>query len=143
MLRPLDLIQPYRLEMGSKVSHPEGRDLYSFWGDRVTDALNADLDASPGARVLVNLASNEYFGVVQADRVDARIVTPKFLDASGDGDYKIVSFFAKRARGTMAGWIIRERIKSARALVDFDAAGYRYDPARSSADEPVFVRRTA
>lgn len=143
VLRPLDLIQPYRLEMGSKVSHPEGRDLYSFWGDRVTDALNADLDASPGARVLVNLASNEYFGVVQADRVDARIVTPKFLDASGDGDYKIVSFFAKRARGTMAGWIIRERIKSARALVDFDAAGYRYDPVRSSADEPVFVRRTA
>lgn len=143
VLRPLDLIQPYRLEMGSKVSHPEGRDLYSFWGDRVTDALNADLDASPGARVLVNLASNEYFGVVQADRVDARIVTPKFLDASGDGDYKIVSFFAKRARGTMAGWIIRERIKSARALVDFGAAGYRYDPVRSSADEPVFVRRTA
>lgn len=143
VLRPLDLIQPYRLEMGSKVSHPEGRDLYSFWGDRVTDALNADLDASPGARVLVNLASNEYFGVVQADRVDARIVTPKFLDASGDGDYKIVSFFAKRARGTMAGWIIRERIKSARALVDFDAAGYRYDPVGSSADEPVFVRRTA
>lgn len=143
VLRPLDLIQPYRLEMGSKVSHPEGRDLYSFWGDRVTDALNADLDASPGARVLVNLASNEYFGVVQADRVDARIITPKFLDASGDGDYKIVSFFAKRARGTMAGWIIRERIKSARALVDFDAAGYRYDPVRSSADEPVFVRRTA
>lgn len=143
VLRPLDLIQPYRLEMGSKVSHPEGRDLYSFWGDRVTDALNADLDASPGARVLVNLASNEYFGVVQADRVDARIVTPKFLDASGDGDYKIVSFFAKRARGTMAGWIIRERIKSARALVDFDAADYRYDPVRSSADEPVFVRRTA
>ena len=143
VLRPLDLIQPYRLEMGSKVSHPEGRDLYSFWGDRVTDALNADLDASPGARVLVNLASNEYFCVVQADRIDARIVTPKFLDASGDGDYKIVSFFAKRARGTMAGWIIRERIKSARALVDFDAAGYRYDPARSSADEPVFVRRTA
>ncbi|HSH10934.1 MAG TPA: peroxide stress protein YaaA [Ilumatobacter sp.] len=143
VLRPLDLIQPYRLEMGSKVEHPEGRDLYSFWGDRVTDALNADLDASPGARVLVNLASNEYFGVVQADRVDARIITPKFLDASGDGDYRIVSFFAKRARGTMAGWIIRERITSARALVDFDAAGYRYDPVRSTPDEPVFLRRSA
>lgn len=143
VLRPLDLIQPYRLEMGSKVEHPDGRDLYSFWGDRVTDALNADLDASPGARVLVNLASNEYFGVVQADRVDARIITPKFLDASGDGDYRIVSFFAKRARGTMAGWIIRERITSARALVDFDAAGYRYDPVRSTPDEPVFLRRSA
>jgi cytoplasmic iron level regulating protein YaaA (DUF328/UPF0246 family) len=141
VLRPLDLIQPYRLEMGSKVEHPEGRDLYSFWGDRVTDALNADLDASPGARVLVNLASNEYFGAVQPERVEARIITPKFLDASGNDDYKIVSFFAKRARGAMAGWIIRERIKSARALVEFDGAGYRYDPVRSSNDEPVFVRR--
>lgn len=143
VLRPLDLIQPYRLEMGSKVEHPEGRDLYSFWGDRVTDALNADLDASPGSRLLVNLASNEYFGVVQADRVDARIVTPKFLDAKGDDDYKMVSFFAKRARGAMAGWIIRERIKSAKALLDFDAGGYRYDPSRSTTDEPVFLRRTA
>ncbi len=77
VLRPLDLIQPYRLEMGSRVEHPGGHDLYSFWGDRVTDALNADLDASPGARVLVNLASNEYFGVVQSDRVDGRVITPE------------------------------------------------------------------
>jgi len=141
VLRPLDLIQPYRLEMGSKVEHPEGHDLYSFWGDRVTDALNADLDASPGSRMLVNLASNEYFGAVQPDRVDGRIVTPKFLDAKGDGDYKMVSFFAKRARGAMAGWIIRERIKSAKALVEFDGLGYRHDPALSSKDEPVFHRR--
>jgi cytoplasmic iron level regulating protein YaaA (DUF328/UPF0246 family) len=142
VLRPLDLIQPYRLEMGSKVEHPGGRDLYSFWGDRVTDALNADLDASPGARVLVNLASNEYFGAVQPDRVDGRIITPKFLDAKGDDDYKMVSFFAKRARGAMAGWIIRQRVKSAKTLLEFDGSGYRHDPARSSADEPVFVRRT-
>ena len=141
VLRPLDLIQPYRLEMGSKLEHPEGGDLYSFWGDRVTDALNADLDASPGSRVLVNLASNEYFGAVQRERVDARIVTPKFLDANRDGDYRMVSFFAKRARGAMAGWIIRQRIKSPRALVGFDDAGYQYDPVRSSADEPVFLRR--
>lgn len=91
--------------------------------------------------MLINLASNEYFGVVQPDRVDARIVTPKFLDAKGDDDYKMVSFFAKRARGAMAGWIIRERIKSAKTLVEFDGAGYRFDPGRSSADEPVFVRR--
>ena len=141
VLRPLDLIQPYRLEMGSKVEHPEGGDLYSFWGDRVTDALNADLDAGPGSRVLINLASNEYFGVVQPTRVDARIVTPKFLDAKGDDEYRMISFFAKRARGAMAGWIIRERIKSAKSLVEFDGAGYRYDPGRSSVDEPVFVRR--
>ena len=141
VLRPLDLIQPYRLEMGSKVEHPDGDDLYSFWGDRVTDALNADLDASPGSRVLVNLASNEYFGAVQRERIDGRIVTPKFLDAKGDDDYRMVGFFAKRGRGAMAGWIIRNRIKSARALVEFDQAGYRYDPVRSSADEPVFLRR--
>ncbi len=142
VLRPLDLIQPYRLEMGSRVEHPGGRDLYSFWGDRVTDALNADLDASPGARALVNLASNEYFGAVQPDRFDGRIITPKFVDAKGDDDYKVVSFFAKRARGAMAGWIIRERVKSPKALLDFDGSGYCYDPARSSADEPVFVRRS-
>ncbi len=142
VLRPLDLIQPYRLEMGSKVEHPGGDDLYSFWGDRVTDALNADLVTSPGSPVLVNLASNEYFAAVQPDRVDARIVTPKFLDAKGDGDYKMISFFAKRARGAMAGWIIRERIKSAKALVEYDGAGYRYDQVRSSADEPIFLRRT-
>jgi len=142
VLRPLDLIQPYRLEMGSKVEHPDGGDLYSFWGDRVTDALNADLDASPGSRVLVNLASNEYFGAVQPDRIDASVVTPKFLDAKGDDDYKIVSFFAKRARGAMAGWIIRERIRSAKALVDFAGSGYRFDPVRSTPDEPVFLRRT-
>jgi cytoplasmic iron level regulating protein YaaA (DUF328/UPF0246 family) len=141
VLRPLDLIQPYRLEMGSKVEHAGGHDLYSFWGDRVTDVLNADLAASPGSSVLVNLASNEYFGVVRPERLDGRIVTPRFLDAKGDGDYKMVGFFAKRARGAMAGWIIRERITSARALTDFDAIGYRFDPARSSRDEPVFVRR--
>lgn len=141
VLRPLDLIQPYRLEMGSKVEHPGGGDLYSFWGDRVTDVLNTDLDASPGSRVLVNLASNEYFGAVQPDRIDARIVTPKFLDAKGDDDYTMVGFFAKRARGSMAGWIIRERIKSARALIEFTGSGYRNDPVRSTADEPVFTRR--
>lgn len=141
VLRPLDLIQPYRLEMGSKLDHPGGHDLYSFWGCEVSDVLAADLAASPGSRVLVNLASNEYFAAVRRDRIDARVVTPKFLDARGDGDHKIVSFFAKRARGAMAGWIIRERIASAAALVGFDGGGYRYDPARSTDDEPVFVRR--
>jgi hypothetical protein len=141
VLRPLDLIQPYRLEMGSKVQHDRGGDLYSFWGSDVTDRLNADLAASPGTKALVNLASNEYFSVVQPDRLDGRVITPTFLDAKGDGDYKIVSFFAKRARGAMAGWIIRERITSVSALTDFDDLGYRFDPARSSADHPVFIRR--
>ncbi|MEZ5234449.1 MAG: peroxide stress protein YaaA [Acidimicrobiales bacterium] len=142
VLRPLDLIQPYRLEMGSKVHHPGGPDLYSFWGDAVTDRLRTDLDASPGPKVLVNLASKEYFGVVQPERLDARVVSPVFLDAAGDGELKIVSFFAKRARGAMAGWIVRERIASVKALQRFELDGYRFDPDRSSADEPVFTRRS-
>jgi uncharacterized protein len=142
VLRPLDLIQPYRLEMGSPVRHPRCHDLYSFWGDEVTDRLNADLAMSPGAPVLVNLASNEYFGVVQRGRVTGRIISPRFLDAKDDGDFKVVSFFAKRARGAMAGWIIRERIKSPSALRHFDGLGYRYDADQSTPDEPVFSRRS-
>ena len=141
VLRPLDLIQPYRLEMGSKVEHPGGGDLYSYWGDTVTDELNDALEASPGAKVLVNLASNEYFSVVQPERFDGRIITPRFLDAKGDGDHKIVSFFAKQARGSMAGWIVRERITTAKALTDFAANGYRYDPTESTPNSPVFKRR--
>jgi cytoplasmic iron level regulating protein YaaA (DUF328/UPF0246 family) len=142
VLRPLDLIQPYRLEMGSKVATDRGNTLYDFWGGDVTDRLNADLAASPGAKVLVNLASNEYFSVVQPERVDGRIITPRFEDAKGDGEHKVVSFFAKRARGAMAGWIVRERITAAKALVEFDDLGYRYHPELSTADEPVFRRRT-
>jgi cytoplasmic iron level regulating protein YaaA (DUF328/UPF0246 family) len=142
VLRPLDLIQPYRLEMGSKVDTQRGRTLYDFWGDDVTDRLDADLDASPGAKVLVNLASHEYFGAVQPERIHGRVVTPTFLDAKGDGEHKIVSFFAKRARGAMAGWMIRERITAAKHLVEFDGEGYRYDPRRSTDDRPVFTRRT-
>ena len=141
VLRPLDLIQPYRLEMGSKVKHPNGGDLYSYWGDEVTDQLNASLADSPGAKVLVNLASNEYFSVVQRDRFNGQIISPRFLDAKDGGDYKIVSFFAKQARGSMAGWIVRERITAANALVAFDANGYRYDAERSTPDEPTFIRR--
>jgi cytoplasmic iron level regulating protein YaaA (DUF328/UPF0246 family) len=141
VLRPLDLIQPYRLEMGSKLAHDNGGDLYSYWGDQVTDQLNVALAALPGANVLVNLASNEYFSVVQPDRLDGRVIAPKFLDAKGDGDFKIVSFFAKQARGSMAGWIIRERITAAKALTEFDRNGYRYDAARSTPVEPVFTRR--
>ncbi len=140
VLRPLDLIQPYRLEMGSKVSNPAGSDLYAYWRTTVTDQLNADLALSPGADALINLASNEYFGAVDAKAIEATIVTPTFLDANDAGDYKTISFFAKRARGTMAGWIITERVKSVRALREFEGMGYRYDEARSTADKPVFLR---
>jgi len=140
VLRPLDLMQPYRLEMGTSLETDRGKDLYTFWGDRITEQLNADLAESPGANVLVNLASNEYFGSVDTSKVDARVITPTFLDSKNGGPYKIVSFFAKRARGAMSGWIIKERIKSAKALTDFDGMGYRFDAERSTVDQPVFIR---
>ena len=142
VLRPLDLIQPYRLEMGSRVETDHGSTLYDFWGDDVTDRLAADLAASPGSAVLVNLASTEYFSVVRPERLDARIVTPRFEDAAGDGEHRVVGFHAKRARGAMAGWIVRERIRSARAIVGFDGLGYRHAPEVSTPDVPVFRRRS-
>ncbi len=140
VLRPLDLIQPYRLEMGSKLQTDRGPDLYSFWGDDITARINDDLASSPGAPVLVNLASNEYFGSLRPELLEGQIVTPVFLDSKHGGDYRMVSFFAKRARGVMAGWIIKERIKTAKALLGFEGMGYRYDRDRSSPDRPVFIR---
>ncbi len=140
VLRPLDLMQPYRLEMGSTVKTARGKDLYTFWGDTITEQLNADLAESPGSDALINLASNEYFGAVNTKKLEARLVSPVFLDSKEGGEPKIISFFAKRARGSMSGWIIRNRIKSPRALLEFDQDGYRYDAERSQADRPVFVR---
>ncbi len=140
VLRPLDLMQAYRLEMGSTVQTPAGKTLYQFWGDQITDSINADMKDSPGAAVLVNLASNEYYNAINPKRVEAKIIAPVFLDSKDGGDYKIVSFFAKRARGSMAGWIIQNRIKSARALNQFDGMGYRYDAQRSSPSRPTFIR---
>ncbi len=140
VLRPLDLMQPYRLEMGSKVKTDQGRDLYDYWGDRITDLLNADIHDSPGSAALVNLASNEYFNSVNTDRLEARIISPAFLDSKDGKDPKIISFFAKRARGEMAGWIIQNRVKSVKALTQFDGSGYEYDEDRSIPSRPVFVR---
>lgn len=140
VLRPLDLMRPYRLEMGSRVITERGKDLYSFWGRTITDQINADLAESPGSNALINLASNEYFNAVVAEHLDGRLVSPVFLDSKDGGEPKIVSFFAKRARGVMAGWIIRNRIKSPKALLEFTEEGYRYDPERSQPDRPVFVR---
>ena len=142
VLRPLDLMQPYRLEMGSRVTTPAGRDLYSFWGSTITETLNQAIADSPGAGALVNLASNEYYGSVRPELLTAPVITPAFLDQKGD-DYKVISFFAKNARGAMAGWIIRNRIKSMKGLADFDGLGYRYDPDRSTTSRPVFTRDEA
>lgn len=143
LLRPLDLIAPYRLEMGTRLTTPAGDTLYAYWRDRVTALLADDLAASPGPRVLVNLASTEYFGVVDTETLGANVIAPRFLDApqSDPSALKVISFHAKKARGAMARWLIRERIRSPRKLVEFTGLGYTYDEERSTATEPTFVRR--
>lgn len=140
VLRPLDLMQPYRLEMGTKLRTGRGDTLYDFWDDEITDVLNADLADSPGPDAVINLASNEYFSAVNTAKLDGKLVSPRFLDQGKDGGYKIVSFFAKRARGEMAAWLVTNRIRSVRAIREFDGAGYRYDPERSTTAEPTFIR---
>jgi cytoplasmic iron level regulating protein YaaA (DUF328/UPF0246 family) len=139
LLRPLDLMQPYRLEMGTRFANQRGKDLYSFWGSTITDALNQQLRAL-NASVLLNLASGEYFKAVKPKALNARIITPVFKDWKGD-NYKIISFFAKKARGMMASYIIRERITAVDAIRDFSGGGYAFNPALSAADEWVFTRR--
>lgn len=140
VLRPLDLIQPYRLEMGTRLATGRGEDLYDFWGDRITAVVREAVHASPGAKVLVNLASQEYFRSVRPDDLGVRVVTPMFLDGGPGTEPRVVSFHAKRARGAMAGWIVRERVSAIRALTAFDDLGYRHDPERSAPDRPAFVR---
>lgn len=140
LLRPLDLIQPHRLEMGTRLATERGKSLHEWWGTRITDLLAEDLAASPGATVLVNLASQEYFGAVDVERLGTKVVSPRFEDRNKDGVPRVVSFHAKRARGTMAAWLIRNRLRSASALLDFAEDGYTLDEARSTAEVPVFVR---
>lgn len=140
VLRPLDLIQPYRLEMGTKLKTERGKDLYQWWGNEVTDLVKADLEESPGTGVVVNLASNEYFGVIDTERLGARIISPRFEDRDDDGRPRIVSFHAKRARGLMASWLVRNRVRTASAVREFEADGYILDSARSTRDVPIFVR---
>ena len=138
LLKPLDKIHPYRLEMGTAFANAYGRDLYAFWGDRITDALNDEL-AGHRSKTLVNLASNEYWRAVSTDKLDARILNTRFLDTK-NGQVKFISFFAKKARGLMAGYIAKHKIETIKGLKAFDGEGYRYSADRSSADELVFVR---
>ena len=139
LLRPLDLMQPYRLEMGTKFENERGRDLYAFWGDRITLALNQQLQTL-GSETLVNLASNEYFKSVKKKQLDGEIITPVFKDWKGD-KYKIISFFAKKARGLMASYAVQNKISVAEDLKNFDADGYGYNEAMSKGTEWVFTRR--
>jgi hypothetical protein len=143
VLRPLDLMQAYRLEMGTRLTNPRGKNLYEFWGERITDELNRLLarDEEAGReRVLVNLASDEYFKSVKPKKLKGRIVTPVFEDWKG-GRYKIISFYAKRARGLMSRHVIRNRIDEVGALQGFDAEGYAFAADASDADTLVFRRR--
>ena len=138
LLRPLDLMQPYRLEMGTKFANDRGVDLYQFWGDIITSEINILLTESSDA-VLLNLASNEYFKSVQAKDIQGRIITPVFMDKKTD-KFKIISFFAKKARGLMSAFIIKNKITNVEDIKKFDDDGYSYNSAMSEGDKWVFTR---
>ncbi len=138
LLRPLDLLEPYRLEMGTKLSNARGDNLYQFWGDIITEALNDELKAS-GNDVVVNLASNEYFKAVKPKALHARLITPVFKDLK-NGQYKIISFYAKKARGLMTRFMIQNRIEEPEALKRFDLEGYYFSAEESKGDTWVFLR---
>jgi cytoplasmic iron level regulating protein YaaA (DUF328/UPF0246 family) len=138
LLRPLDLMQAYRLEMGLKFSNSGGKNLYEFWGMEITDCLNAQLK-SLKSEVLVNLASNEYFRAVQPGGLNAEVITPVFKDLKS-GKYRVISFFAKKARGLMTRFVIDQRLDDVAGIKKFRADGYRYNKAESTAREWVFTR---
>lgn len=138
LLRPLDVMQAYRLEMGTKLENERGANLYAFWGDKISALVNADMPGDE-ARELVNLASNEYFKAVKPQLIDGSIITPVFKDFK-NGKYKIISFYAKKARGMMVNYAIKHKITRAEQLKNFNRAGYRYAEELSDAKQWVFIR---
>lgn len=140
VLRPLDLMQPYRLEMGTKLENPRGASLYAFWGDKLVESLNAEHAERPVAAVL-NLASNEYFKAVPEDRLEPRLVTAAFQEIR-DGKPKTIAVYSKRARGTMARFQIDNRIDDPEGLMDFAEDGYAFNAELSSDDRLVFTRES-
>lgn len=139
VLKPLDLIQPYRLEMGTVLENRQGKDLYDFWGTKITKQINLHFKHSK-SDVLLNLASNEYFKSLQVDAIKARIITPLFKDLK-HGRYKIISFYAKKARGLMSTYIIKHRLKAVEEIKAFRLAGYEFYAADSDAEHWVFQRK--
>ncbi|WP_062308852.1 peroxide stress protein YaaA [Polynucleobacter sinensis] len=137
-LRPLDLMQPYRLEMGTAFKNTRGKDLYSFWGERVTDSLHKLLEKQKKP-ILLNLASEEYFKVLQPRKLDCPVIAPVFQDTK-DGKYKIISFYAKRARGLMARYVVENRITDPADLKGFNLDGYKYVASESKPEKPIFRR---
>ena len=138
LLRPMDLMQPYRLEMGTKLKNARGRNLYEFWGSRITDQLKSSLEDHTD-KTVVNLASQEYFKAVQSKELPGKVLTPVFLERK-DGKSRTLFLFAKRARGMMARFAIQERLESTEGLKEFNEGGYQFQPAQSSADRWVFER---
>ena len=138
VLRPMDAIEPYRLEMGSRLKTDKGRSLYEYWGTRLADALNAQADAT-GSQLLVNCASQEYFGAVDRGALAIPVITPVFKEIK-DGRARIVSFFAKKARGAMARHIVQNRLSDMADLQGFSAGGYRYAADASDGETFVFTR---
>ncbi len=140
VLRPLDAIQPYRLEMGSRLETRRGGSLYDYWQDTLSKALNAQA-AEVGTDVLINCASQEYFGAVALKTLKLKVITPQFMEDKDDGKGpKMVSFFAKKARGAMARFIVQNRLTDAQAIRDFDTGGYVWQQDKSTPERPVFVR---
>lgn len=138
LLRPLDLMMPYRLEMGTKLKNSRGNNLYEFWGSIITDQINQDL-AEIDAKLLVNLASDEYYKSVNEKKIQAEIIKPVFLDQK-NGKYKVISFYAKKARGLMARYLIENKLSQVEQLKAFDSEGYYFDAESSSDKELVFKR---
>jgi cytoplasmic iron level regulating protein YaaA (DUF328/UPF0246 family) len=140
ILRPLDLIQPYRLEMGTKLKSSKGKDLYEFWDTKITRVINKDLGKSKDP-VLVNLASVEYFKSIKSEMLQGRIVTPTFKEQK-NGDFKQVTFFAKKARGLMTSYIIQNQLEDVEEIKTFNLEGYRFNMALSDGDDWVFTRKS-
>ncbi len=138
-LRPLDLIMPHRLEMGTALVNPKGRSLYAYWGETQTKLLNQDARRT-GARHLLNLASEEYFKSVRPGKLKLEVTTPRFLDSNDGETFKVMSYYAKRARGLMARWAIQNRIEDPQSVTDFREDGYQFDPERSEPNRPAFIR---
>lgn len=139
LLRPLDLMQAYRLEMGTRLETMRGKNLYEFWGSTITEGLNKQLKKNK-TNTLINLASNEYFKSVKTKELDADIITPAFKEFK-NGDYKMIGIYAKRARGLMSRYIIKNKLKDPQVLKDFDAEGYRFSSKLSTANNWVFTRK--
>ena len=138
LLRPLDRIQPYRLEMGTKFKNARGNNLYQFWSSTITELINKDLQAS-GSDLVVNLASNEYFSSVKPKELNGQLIIPVFKDAK-KGTFKIISFYAKKARGMMTDFIVRNQVQSIEGLKKFNSSGYQFDADASDGNTLIFLR---